>query len=232
MSVSEAIDATLIRLGRQRPTLIEAISTIGTPAAAWPGTADSPDGSDQLGAIATVHVLAAQGPAEREELAALLSQETAFLREHAAWALGSGPLVPAALPGLVRLVTAGGFAGTVAQATLEAFATLTPSPVHDALARALADDLPAEPRARLVETVGLVPGVATTRILLDLALDPEEPPAVRAAAVAAVGDIADPVRPPGRGDPRPGGAHRRAPRRGGEPGPCRPRAPRVRSGRT
>ncbi len=102
-------------------------------------------------------------------------------------------------PAWSELVLAGGFAGTVAQATLEAFAVTTPDPVRDALARALSDDRPAEPRARLVETLGLVPGAATTRILLDLALDADEPPAVRAAALAALGDLGGPV---GRRRPR------------------------------
>ena len=41
-------------------------------------------------------------------------------------------------------------------------------------------------RARLVESVGLVPGAATVDLLLALALHDAEPPAVRAAAVAAL----------------------------------------------
>jgi glycosyltransferase involved in cell wall biosynthesis len=191
VSVSEAVDTEPTRTTGRRQTLLEAIRAIGTATDA-PNGGPAADDPDQLVAITRVHALAAAGAVGREELAGLLSHQVGFLREHAAWALGSGPPVPAALPALVDLVSAGGFTGAVAQATLEAFAGQTPEPVRLALIRALTTERSADARTRLVETLGLVPGPSTTRILLDLVLDPQELSEVRAAAVAAVGDLADP----------------------------------------
>ncbi len=154
------------------------------------------DGSDQMAAIAAVHALAAiPGAAPGERLAELLYQGSPFLREHAAWALGSRALVPTALPGLVDLVLDGGFAGTLAQATLESFAAQEPGPVRDALVAAAPYTTLEGARARLVETLGLVPGAVTTRILLTFATDEREPPAARAGALAGLGDQADPLDP-------------------------------------
>jgi glycosyltransferase involved in cell wall biosynthesis len=154
------------------------------------------DGSDQLAMVAAVHALAhAPGSVAAERFAALLVDERPFVSEHAAWALGSRPLVPTALPGLVALVVGGGLTGTVAQATLESFAEEDPEPVRGALIAAVAATPVEGSRRRLVETLGLVTGERTTRLLLRLADDDLESPTVRAAAAAALGDEADPDDP-------------------------------------
>src|SRR6478672_11773395 len=64
------------------------------------------------------------------------------------------------------------------------------SPEHIALAvegALLAQDNPAA-RARLVETLGLVPGAVATRALVRAANDATEPVPVRMAAISALGD--------------------------------------------
>ena len=202
MSVSEAVGAELVWGGDLPATLVETIASLRTSSPTTPGDPATAirdldlaiaDGSDQIAAISAVHALAdLPGKEPGERLAALLYQETPFLREHAAWTLGSRSPVAAALPGLVDLVLDGGFAGTLAQATLESFAAQEPGLVRDALVAALPYATLEGARGRLVETLGLVPGVGTTRILLELAADDHELPAARAAALAALGDEADP----------------------------------------
>jgi len=208
--MSVVVDPYRVWIGGRRRTLLEAIAALGDgpgstrrdgsavartadPARAVRALDRALDGSDELAMIAAVHALAgAPGVESGRRLALLLNEDRRFLREHAAWALGTGPLVEAALPGLVDLVVAGEFAGTLGQATLETFGAQAPAPVREALVRALTRvDLEA-PRMRLVETLGLVPKAPTTRILLRLAADDREPPAARAAALAALGDSADP----------------------------------------
>lgn len=203
MSVSQAVNSPRVWFGGRRRTLLEAIGALG---GALPTTPDVDpawaarkldralaDGSDELAVIAAVHALAAApGGGSSERLGKLLRDDTPFLQEHAAWSLGSSPLVESALPGLVDLVVAGGFAGTLAQATVESFAAQDLRPVRDVLVGALTSMRPEGPRMRLVETLGLLPGSATTRILLGLAADDREPPAARAAALAALGDNGDP----------------------------------------
>ncbi|HEY8307535.1 MAG TPA: glycosyltransferase [Lapillicoccus sp.] len=212
MSVSEAVGAEMVQRGDHPTTLVEAIASMRTSSGSTPGDSapDDPapgdpaaairdldvaiaDGSDELAAIAAVHALAAfPGVEAGERLAALVYQDGSFLRDHAAWALGSRSPVAAALPGLVDLVLDGGFAGTLAQATLESFAAQEPGLVRDALVAAVPYATLEDARGRLVETLGLVPGVVSTRILLELAADDDELPAARAAALAALGDVADP----------------------------------------
>ncbi|MEO8830425.1 glycosyltransferase [Lapillicoccus sp.] len=150
--------------------------------------------SDQLTAILAVHALSAiAGEAPASALAALLHRQEAHLREHGAWALGSRPLVSAALPGLVALVATGGFTGALAQRTLETWAGTDPDPVREALAAALTAALEEDRRARLVETLGLVPGTTSLTLVWGIAADEQEPPGSRAAAVAALGDNAGPA---------------------------------------
>jgi len=198
VSVSEAVGAELVWGGDLPATLVEAIVSLRTPSLTTPGDPATAirdldlaiaDGSDQIAAISAVHALAdLPGKEPGERLAALLYQERSFLREHAAWTLGSRSPVAAALPGLVDLVLDGGFAGTLAQATLESFAAQEPGLVRDALVAAVPYVTLEGARGRLVETLGLAPGVVTTRILLELAADDHELP----AALAALGDEADP----------------------------------------
>ena len=84
---------------------------------------DASDASDALTAIAAVHALAAvrDSGGAAETLVGLLSDGTSNLREHAAWALGSSPVAPLAIPELETMVSGGGFGGTLAQLTLEAW---------------------------------------------------------------------------------------------------------------
>ena len=213
-----------------QPTLVQAITALG---ALLPGAGPGPvgardavavldralDGSDELAMIAAVHALGASpGAASGRRLTDLLSTGPSFLRDHAAWTLGTGPLVTESLSGLIALVLDGGFAGTLAQATLETFAGEDPTTVREALVAALAGPTPDGPRARLVETLGLVPEAPTTRILLGLAADDRESPAVRAAARGRSGGQREP-RGPGADRPlrrdlrRRGSARRRRPAR-------------------
>ncbi len=150
--------------------------------------------SDQLTAILAVHALTAiVGEATDSALAGLLHRKEAHLREHAAWALGSRPLVSAALPGLVALVAAGGFTGALAQRTLETWAGTDPHALQEALAAALPAAVDDDARARLVETLGLVPGPASLALVCGIAADEQEPLGARAAALASLGDSLGPV---------------------------------------
>ena len=147
------------------------------------------DATDQVTAIVAVHALAAvHSPSAADVLALLLVDGTPPVVEHAAWALGRQQPVPVALPLLVEMVADGDFRGMLAQLTLEAWAPAVPRAVLARLEAALAGESDPGARARLVETAGLVPGVATTTPLLARALDPAEALAARAAAVAALGD--------------------------------------------
>jgi glycosyltransferase involved in cell wall biosynthesis len=148
------------------------------------------DPADQLVAIAAVHGLGAlRHTAGQTRLVGLLDDDRAHLRDHAAWALGGGPPAAAAMDPLCAEVARGGFTGMLAQRTLETWAERVPAGVRRSIGRALLTASGAGGRARLVETLGLVPGRGTVALLLDLASDGGEDPAVRAAAVAALGDV-------------------------------------------
>ena len=148
------------------------------------------DPADQLVAIAAVHGLGAlRHTAGQTRLVGLLDDDRAHLRDHAAWALGGGPPAAAAMDPLCAEVARGGFTGMLAQRTLETWAERVPAGVRRSIGRALLTASDAGGRARLVETLGLVPGRGTVALLLDLASDGGEDPAVRAAAVAALGDV-------------------------------------------
>ena len=151
-------------------------------------TADPDDG---LVRIAAVHGLGALPDGRGlPALLHLLSDGSSPLREHAAWALAAGPPAAAALASLAGLVVTGGFGGMLAQRTLETWALTAPGDVTAALDEELTTTRDAGARARLVETLGLVPGWSTTGRLLAHAVDEDEAPQVRAAAVAALGDDA------------------------------------------
>lgn len=151
------------------------------------------DPDDQLTAIAAVHGLARLFDDSADAaLASLLSHPEPFLREHAAWALGVRLPSLDAVGRLVGVVVVGGFPGMVAQRTLQRWARSAADHVALATEGALAGVIDTEARARLVETMGLVPGVVADRLVRSVAIDRAEDAAVRSAAVAAMGDRGDP----------------------------------------
>ncbi|BDZ54476.1 hypothetical protein GCM10025870_15490 [Agromyces marinus] len=77
-------------------------------------------GQDELVVVGAVHALAGVLDDEAGRiLVRLLSDERRFVREHAAWALGSGLPRSDAVGRLLAMVVEGGFAGMLAQRTLE-----------------------------------------------------------------------------------------------------------------
>ena len=149
------------------------------------------DPNDQLTAIAAVHALAQVFDDSADEvLVALLHHDSAFLREHAAWALGTRLPRYDAVAGLVTLVVEGGFTGMLAQRTLEQWGSSAADQVGLFLEGALLGVSETPARARLVETIGLVPGRVPERLLRRVAIDSSENLHARVAAIAALGDRA------------------------------------------
>lgn len=110
--------------------LIEAARRDGSAAAESLQAAIEAAGDD-LTAIAAVHAAAETGAATASGLLVpLLSSQAPHLREHAAWALSRAPRIPEAVPALEAMVAAGGFTGTLAELTLEAWG-LTPGDPED-----------------------------------------------------------------------------------------------------
>lgn len=192
MGVQTALDAV-----RQAPGIIDAIrlaDDLAFEAGRDPGVrtlrvlGSALGGDDQVAAIAAVHALAEifDDQAARM-LTALLSDERATIREHAAWALGSGLPRPDAMSRLIGLVAGGGFTGMLAQQTLEQWSTMSAETLAVSLEAALLGIREPGARARVVETLGLVRPAAATRALLQIASDAAEPDEVRIAAVSALG---------------------------------------------
>ncbi|WP_122262970.1 glycosyltransferase family 4 protein [Ornithinimicrobium cerasi] len=135
--MNAATPATRAALGgvRSAPTILDAVEAFGEVARAAGAEVDEDsegvaaalaegirDGADPLVALAAVHAAGAVGGRTAEDLLLpLLTGERSHLREHAAWALASGPRVDAALGPLRAMVGEGGFAGTLAEATLESW---------------------------------------------------------------------------------------------------------------
>jgi len=144
---------------------------------------------DQLIAIAAIHALGAVfDDGAGAALSDLLSDPRPFVREHAAWALGSRTPRLDAIGRLVSGVAAGGFSTVINQRALRRWAQTTPDHIALALEGALLSRDDAAGRARLVETMGLVPGAVAARNLYLVAADRSEPLQSRMAAVAALGD--------------------------------------------
>ncbi|TIH40896.1 glycosyltransferase [Subtercola vilae] len=147
------------------------------------------DESDALTAITAVHALARVYDDEAERvLSDLLSSDRAFLREHAAWAFWTRLPRLDAVSRLVAGVISGGFTGALAQRTLQQWAQSTPDHVALALEGALMGQSIPAARARLAETLGLIPGRVAGRALCFIATDDAEALPVRIAAMAALGD--------------------------------------------
>ena len=180
---------------RSSDALTEAAGRDGGPVAVKVLGRTIEDTDDQLTAIAAVHGLGAvfdDGAAAR--LSGLLSDPRTFLREHAAWALGSRSPRLDAIGRLVAGVAVGGFATVINQRALRRWAQLAPDHIALAIEGALLSRDDAAGRARLIDTLGLVPGPISTAALLRIATDEREPLRPRQAAVAALGDRpADPA---------------------------------------
>lgn len=146
-------------------------------------------GDDQLLAIAAIHALGqVTDEAADEALSTLLSSDRGFVRQHAAWVLGARLPRFDAIGRLLRAVADGGFAGMLAQRTLQHWAPSAPAHLSMALEGALLGITDPGARFRLVETLGVVPGNLATRALLRIAANTFEPVGVRVAAVSGLGE--------------------------------------------
>ncbi|MGL4339188.1 MAG: glycosyltransferase [Rhodoglobus sp.] len=144
-------------------------------------------GDNQLCAIAATHALAGIFDDEAGSLLVkTLSSSRGFLREHAAWALGSRLPRFDAVGRLVALVIDGDFVGMVAQRTLEQWSLSAPEHIALALDGALLGVRDRDARYRLVETLGLVSCSTSIASLLTIAGNLNECESVRLAAVAAL----------------------------------------------
>lgn len=149
------------------------------------GALNSPD---QLVAIAATHALAQIFDAQADAaLSRLLSDDRAFMREHAAWALAERIPRADTIGRLIGIVAGGEFVGMLAQRTLERWAAATPDHIAVGIEGALLGITETEARCRLVETLGLVRSAIAFRPLIDIAKDESESQAVRIAAVSALG---------------------------------------------
>ncbi|MCU1475508.1 MAG: glycosyl transferase group 1 [Subtercola sp.] len=161
------------------------------------------DPSDTVSGIAAIHALARIFDDSAEiALSDLLSDDRAFVREHAAWAMAQRLPRLDAIARLVGAVRDGGFTGALAQSTLQHWAATAPDHVALTLEGALVagwgpgagsasvrGEADADgSRARLAETLGLVSGRVAGRVLVALATDEHEDVTVRCAALAALGD--------------------------------------------
>ncbi|GAA0990553.1 glycosyltransferase [Subtercola frigoramans] len=191
------IDSALLKL-HETPFLLDAMRYADEFAASADRFGDASiaslveiisDGSDALAAITAVHALARIYDDEAEiALSNLLSSEHAFLREHAAWAFWSRLPRLDAISRLVAGIISGGFTGALSQRTLQQWATSTPDHIALAIEGSLASESEPGARARLAETLGLIPGRVAGRALAFLAADDTEHLVVRVAAMAALGD--------------------------------------------
>jgi glycosyltransferase involved in cell wall biosynthesis len=145
-------------------------------------------GEDQLAAIAATHALAQVFDEQADILLCqLLSSDRAFLREHAAWALGTRLPRFDAVGRLIAIIAEGGFSGMLAQRTLEQWSVAAPEHIAVGLESALLGIERTEARTRIVETLGLVRNAIAGRPLAAIAQDETESDPVRVAAVSALG---------------------------------------------
>jgi len=146
-------------------------------------------GSDQISAISAVHALGQVADDDADDLLSeLLSSEKPFLREHAAWALGSRLPRLDAEARLLGQIVDGGFAGMLAQRTIQAWGIPAPEHMAVGIESALLGITDHGARARLVETISLIPGRTSSRALEAIAGDSAEHIDVRVAAIAGLGD--------------------------------------------
>jgi glycosyltransferase involved in cell wall biosynthesis len=181
-----------IRLARELEQRVAGASPGAGGIARLEAAADGTD--DALTAIAAIHALGHLGDdAATALLVERLTDPRAFVREHAIGALVAGrghSLDQRLLLGAVRLVVEGGLTGMLAQLAVERLASRPGADAAWARALQSATGAAADPvvRARLVETLGLVPGEGVSDALVAIAGNSTEGLAVRAAALGALGD--------------------------------------------
>jgi glycosyltransferase involved in cell wall biosynthesis len=139
---------------------------------------------DPVLAIGSLHAAAAMAsPVADRALADALGDVRPWVREHAAWALGARRPTAAAIDGLIDLHATGtDLSAMVAQRTLAAWAG---AEVGDRLVRRLNTTADTVVRRRLVDTLSQVRRPEARTVLEDVALDRDEDPDVRMAAVDA-----------------------------------------------
>ena len=146
-------------------------------------------GTDQISAISAVHALGQVADDDADDLLSeLLSSDRPFLREHAAWALGSRLPRLDAEARLLGQIVDGGFAGMLAQRTIQAWGIPAPEHMAVGIESALLGITDSGARARLVETISLIPGRTASRALEQIAADTGEHTSVRVAAITGLGD--------------------------------------------
>jgi glycosyltransferase involved in cell wall biosynthesis len=146
-------------------------------------------GSDQISAISAVHALSRVADDDADDLLSeLLSSDKPFLREHAAWALGSRLPRLDAEARLLGQIVDGGFAGMLAQRTIQAWGIPAPEHMAVGIESALLGVTDHGARARLVETMSLIPGRTSSRALEAFAADSRQHIDVRVAAITGLGD--------------------------------------------
>jgi glycosyltransferase involved in cell wall biosynthesis len=104
-----------------------------------------------------------------------------FLREQAIWGFADRPATPAGVRAVVDAIAEGGLAATLAQLTIERWATTNPA-VVGAIPAALEHRAEVGARVRLVETMTVVDRNDTPALLARLLRSTAESEAVRAAA--------------------------------------------------
>ncbi len=140
-----------------------------------------------VSAIVAIEALALlDHPRADNRLIAMLVHPEPVVRRHAAWRLLDRRPDERALPAILDLLVIGGIDTMHAHRTLRRWSAMLGHAIVRAVVARLAEvDAPAA-RARLVDLLGVI-GDDADPVLLHLALDEEEAPAVRAAAIGAVG---------------------------------------------
>ncbi|MEO6125244.1 MAG: glycosyltransferase [Ilumatobacteraceae bacterium] len=152
-------------------------------------------GQGALAGALAVEVLGAIDQARAgQTLAALLSAPHQLIRRHAAWRLGARQPVVSAVPRLLDGLVVGGIDTMHAHRTLRKWADIDPAILRLAIGR-LAVTGDAAKRARLIDLLGAIGGCGATKLLVEVARDPDEGSSARIAAIGALTDR------PGAGDP-------------------------------
>ena len=149
--------------------------------------ADAVSDDDPIVAIGALHALGrVRHPLARRALAAQLDATARWRREHAVWALGHAARVPVAIPRLLELVEAGGFASMLAQMTLEQGARARDGRLASAIRLRLDATTSIGARGRLVETLGLDDHPSAMPLLEEIA-EGDDHLFARIAAISALG---------------------------------------------